>query len=181
MEKEYKVIGKIGAPKGGRVHYLLLSLKPYVWNYGYAVSFKYENKDYCLVRKIKNTARAVFIIKKTSRSTYRLTYHNFLTKKTLYKSFNSAKKCAFFVNKFVKDEILDEEEALEKEQRLTTFIKNTKILLRLYRTTQQTLAKAIGVSQQSISRYLQRNVTPSEEVMQKIANFFGQRLEDMTK
>lgn len=177
----YKTLGKIGAPKGGRVHWLLISLKSYVWNYGYDVSFDYSEKDYCLSRKVKNTIRAVFIIKKTSNNAYRLTYHNFSTKKTLYKSFKSAKKCAVYINQFVKDEILNELEAVEKDLRLSKFIENTKVLLRLFRVSQNVLAKKVGVCQQTISKYLNREVIPTEEVMQKIANFFGQSLEAMTK
>lgn len=70
---------------------------------------------------------------------------------------------------------------MEKEQRLTAFIKNTKTLLRLYRVSQKALADGIGVCQQSISKYLNRQVIPSEEIMQRIAIYFGQSLEDMTK
>lgn len=170
----------VGAPKGGRVHWLLLSLNSNVWNYGYTVSYNYEDKSYCLFRKVKNTMRAVFIIIKTSTYAYRLSYHNFYTKKTLYNSFKSAKKCARFINAFVKDEILDEINALERNLRYITFIKNTKILLRLLRISQKTLATEIGVCQQTISKYLNNQVFPPEDVMEKIANFLGQSLEDMT-
>lgn len=51
-------------------------------------------------------------------------------------------------------------------------LRNLKLLRQEYRISQQRLADAIGVSQQSINQYENHNIEPDISILSKIADYF---------
>ena len=66
---------KIGAPKGGRVHWLLYNLRP-DFKRAYECVFNYAIHNYVFVRYHKRKIYDVFIVVKTSRHCWTCTYAN---------------------------------------------------------------------------------------------------------
>lgn len=65
---------RVGAPKGGRVHWVLYDLSMYVRS-TYTIKFRYECHDYVLYRIWKGKLIDVFIVKRTSKRCYRTLYY----------------------------------------------------------------------------------------------------------
>lgn len=82
---------RVGAPKGGRVHWFLLNLPCYVTE-NYRCSFDYEKHAYFLFRRCAQISKGNFAISdfytivRTSRRCWRVTAHDMVSKETVYKS-----------------------------------------------------------------------------------------------
>ena len=59
-------------------------------------------------------------------------------------------------------------------------LENLKKLRKATKTTQNELAEAIGVSQQSINKYENHNIEPDIETLKRIANYFGTTIDYIT-
>lgn len=68
----------IGAPKGGRVHWLLWSLSP-DFKYTYRIYYNYAFHRYCFYRIEKNNLHDIFIVNRTSAHCWRVMYVNTIT------------------------------------------------------------------------------------------------------
>lgn len=66
---------KAGAPKGGRVHWLLWSL-PAEFKREYTLHFNYDNHNYTFYRKKGNKLYDIFIVAQTSLHYWRMAYVN---------------------------------------------------------------------------------------------------------
>lgn len=73
--KGFCMLYKIGAPKGGRVHWLLYNLRP-DFKRAYECVFNYAIHNYVFVRYHKRKIYDVFIVVKTSRHCWTCTYAN---------------------------------------------------------------------------------------------------------
>ena len=100
-------------------------------------------------------------------------YHNLTSKKTLYLSFINAKSSAQWFNNFVKTEMQEEAEALDVEIQKAKFARNLRKYMRYYGIPQEALANFLGVTQQTVSRYLNRKGFPIEAKIRKLEQFFG--------
>lgn len=163
---------KGGAPKGGRVHWFWYLLSMEVKN-NYTLSMDYSYHHYLLYRqKVKKNITVITVVR-TSRNCFRMTYHNSNTGKTIYKSFRSAGKTAEWLNKFLPLELKKEELLYETEMQERHFVKTLKGLMKERRLTQEYLGRAIGISQQSVSKMLTRKWYPPKDVIERIAEYFG--------
>lgn len=85
---------KIGAPKGGRVHWLLESLTPDFLR-AYNVNYDYLRHRYAFSRFTQNRGKKriidVFIVVRTSKRCFRVSYVNYLTNDIQY--FSCYKSC----------------------------------------------------------------------------------------
>lgn len=169
-----------GAPPGGRVHWFLLCLDPKVRK-RYVVSYEYSEHNYVLYRKNKRKLVSIILVVRTSKTAFRLMYHNENTGKTIYKSFQTAKKAALWVNSFLYHEEVDELIALEREELLTNFSKGLARLMRERRMSQSDVAYALGYRQQTVSKWIYKEYLPPNDVIEKIANFFGVEFEYFSK
>ena len=83
-----------------RVHWLLLELSSNFKGY-YKLLFDYNSHSYTFYRNYcegrSNRLREVFIVVRTSKRCYRLMYYDDITKIFVYKSFRSARQCAYFM------------------------------------------------------------------------------------
>ncbi len=70
--------GKVGAPLGGRVHWVLWNL-PVEFKRAYKLRFDYEYHNYNFVRYVGRVPIDQFIIIRTSRKCFRCMYYNFDT------------------------------------------------------------------------------------------------------
>ena len=163
---------RVGAPKGGRVHWFLHWLSRDV-RLTYRISFDYKEHKYCLIRYAKTKIKSVFILCQTSQKSFRVMYHNTTTLKTIYLTFPNARSAAEWFNALVLTEEQDEESALYREIEKSNFAYNLKFLMRLYGITQEILADYLGIRQQTVSKYLKRQTVPSDRVVRKIEKFFG--------
>ncbi len=72
--------GRAGAPKGGRVHWLLWNLTSELKR-AYVVRFDYENHNYALIRYPERNERRnpidEFIVIRTSECCWRIMYYHF--------------------------------------------------------------------------------------------------------
>lgn len=75
----------IGAPKGGRVHWLLWCLGQ-DFKRAYKLFYNYATHNYCFYRLEKQTLLDVFIIQRTSAQCWRIMYTN--TKTGDFETFN---------------------------------------------------------------------------------------------
>ena len=161
-----------GAPKGGRVHWFLWCLDIRIRK-RYVVSYDYATHNYALYRKNKQKLSSVVLVVRTCDRTFRLMYHNELTGQTLYRSFISAKKTAQWLNDFLLHEELNEKEAIERELLLENFSKRLSKLLLKHHITQSEFASKLGYRQQTVSKWLHKEYLPTNDVIEKTANFFG--------
>lgn len=84
---------RIGAPMGGRVHWLLLFLSKRFLN-AYRLRFDYEYHNYYFSRYDGRTVRDEFIVVRTSRSCFRVMYFNHVNTYFEYFSEPTAKRTA---------------------------------------------------------------------------------------
>ena len=70
----------VGAPKGGRVHWLLWHL-PKEFKGAYKLYYNYAKHNYTFIRYRKRTVYEVFIVKQTSKHWWRVMYVNVVTQK----------------------------------------------------------------------------------------------------
>ncbi len=139
----------------------------------YSLSMDYSEHNYLLYRqKVKKNLTVITVVR-TSRNCFRMTYHNTNTGKTIYKSFKSARKTAEWLNKFLPLELKREELLYETEMQESHFVKTLKRLMKERRLTQDYLGRAIGISQQSVSKMLTRKWYPPKEVIERHAEYFG--------
>lgn len=73
----------VGAPKGGRVHWLLWSL-PSEFKNCYILSYDYSKHSYCFYRLSGKKLYDIFIVSHTSKHYYRMTYYNSDTKEIVF-------------------------------------------------------------------------------------------------
>ncbi len=92
MRRKYKR-KKIGAPSGGRVHWLLMFLSK-DFTRTYRLHFDYEYHNYHFTRYEGRTARDEYIVIRTSRDCFRVMYFNFDTLYFEYFSEETARECA---------------------------------------------------------------------------------------
>ena len=162
---------KVGAPKGGRVHWFLHYLTPFTRK-RYVISFNYADHNYFCYRKEKSKFLSILTVVRTSPLCFRVMYHNFRTKKSFYRSFESAHKLATWFNSFVLTEDVAEREALELELLKKHFSARLRKIMRLSSVTQTALANELNLRQQTISKWLHQEYLPPPEVIEKVANFF---------
>ena len=68
---------KVGAPKGGRVHWLLLNLQRYPdFLRAYVCKYDYLHHKYIFYRKERRTIVDFFIVCRTSKRCFRCSYGN---------------------------------------------------------------------------------------------------------
>lgn len=84
---------RVGAPLGGRVHWLLLNLRR-DFKAAYKVEFNYLTHSYYFFRKRKRTIVDFFIVIRTSKRCFRVSYHNRITKEFVYFSVNTSRQAA---------------------------------------------------------------------------------------
>lgn len=96
-------MAKVGAPKGGRVHWLLLNLPLYVVR-NYWACYDYTTHDYCIFRKCKQISlnnfryMDIYMVKRTSRKCWRLMAFNMETAQTVFRSFRKSSDVAEYIN-----------------------------------------------------------------------------------
>lgn len=95
-------MAKVGAPKGGRVHWLLINLPLYVKK-NYYVNYNYPYHDYCIHRKCKKISTYnfaymdLYVVKRTSRKCWRLMAFNMETAQTIYRTFSKSAEVAAYI------------------------------------------------------------------------------------
>lgn len=99
-----------GAPKGGRVHWLLWLLPP-EFRRRYYISYDYDKHNYLFLRYLgkisgKNLAQSdVYIVTRTSRRCWRVSSHDFMTGTSEYASFEDSQSVAdYLVGKSAENE-----------------------------------------------------------------------------
>ena len=101
-------MAKVGAPKGGRVHWLLLNLSDYTWH-NYWVYYDYPTHDYLIARKVHHMSLRTFnfmdiyIVKRTSRKCWRLMAFNMDTAQTVYRTFRKSCEVADFIDELANE------------------------------------------------------------------------------
>lgn len=85
--------GKVGAPPGGRVHWLLMFLSK-AFKLTYKLNFDYEYHNYHFTRYNERTPVDEFNVIRTSRNCFRVMYFNFETLYFEYFSEPTARECA---------------------------------------------------------------------------------------
>ncbi len=96
-------MAKVGAPKGGRVHWLILNLPLYVIR-NYWISYDYTTHDYCIFRRCKQISlnnflyMDIYIVKRTSRKCWRLMAFNMETAQTVFQTFRKSVEVAEYIN-----------------------------------------------------------------------------------
>lgn len=101
-------MAKVGAPKGGRVHWFLLNLPPYVKK-NYWVNYAYPNHDYFLCRRCKQVSMNnfrymdMYIVKRTSRKCWRLMAFNMETAQTVFRVFRKSAEVAEYIGELAKE------------------------------------------------------------------------------
>lgn len=88
-----------GAPSGGRVHWLLMFLSK-EFKRAYRLRFDYEYHNYHFARYEGRTLLDEFLIVRTSRSCFRVTYFNVENLYFEYFSEPTARECAEHINAF---------------------------------------------------------------------------------
>lgn len=84
---------KIGAPMGGRVHWLLLCLRK-EFKRSYKLRYDYEYHNYHFTRYGKRTPIDEFIVVRTSKKCFRVMYFNFRNTYFEYFSERTPFECA---------------------------------------------------------------------------------------
>ena len=107
-----------GAPKGGRVHWVLWCLRSDVWA-KYRVLYRYPDHNYIIYRKSRKQFWHdfdVFVVVRTSQKCFKVTYVDLLTVTFTLKSFSSPTDCAIWINKQAKlaDKIREDTELIEQ-------------------------------------------------------------------
>lgn len=101
-------MAKVGAPKGGRVHWFLLNLPQYVVR-NYWVYYDYPTHDYLLCRKCKHVSLRsfnfmdIYIIKRTSRKCWRLMAFNMETAQTVFRTFRKSAEVAEYIGELANE------------------------------------------------------------------------------
>ena len=165
---------------GGRVHWFwhLLSMDV---KRNYSLSMDYSEHNYLICRKEKSKLLTVVIIVRSSRNCFRMMYHNLIIKRSMYRSFKSARLLTDWLNKFLIIELENEKEIIERERRESYFVHSLRWYMRKENITQSTLAFAVGISQQGISKMLNRKWYPPEEIIIRIANYFNTNVENFIR
>lgn len=91
---------RVGAPLGGRVHWLLLNLSG-KFKTKYDVSYNYKTHCYTFYRYVGMSRKIcdTFIVIRTSKRCFKLMYTNLTLDVYIYKSFRTSKQCAVFMDK----------------------------------------------------------------------------------
>lgn len=93
---------KVGAPAGGRVHWLIMFL-PREFKLTYKLRFDYEYHNYHFSRcEGSRTPKDEFIIIRTSRSCFRCMYFNYENNYFEYFSEDTAREMAEHISNFLK-------------------------------------------------------------------------------
>lgn len=87
------MLNSIGAPKGGRVHWLLIHL-PNEFKAAYRLRYDYSRHNYVFYRMRRRDLFDIFIVSQTSVHYWQLTYVNFLTQDYYHFGSQSAKNIA---------------------------------------------------------------------------------------
>ena len=117
----------VGAPKGGRVHWLLWSL-PREFKNSYILAYNYDKHNYCFYRLSGHKLYDIFIISHTSKHYFRMSYFNSETTEILFDGDNKATRLAkrmWYIFKI--DQRRKESE--NKQQRIECAIFFTEMLL----------------------------------------------------
>ena len=162
----------MGSPKGGRVHWFWYLLSPEIKK-RFTLSMNYGEHNYLLYRRKKSTLVSVVAVVRTCKRCFRMTYHNALTGKSLYKAFKSARALAEWLNEYLTFEINEECDVITRERQEQHFARTLKKLMKQRNVTQSTLSLAVHISQQGISKIINRKWYPPKEVVKRIAEFFG--------
>lgn len=94
MKRRKKI--KVGAPKGGRVHWLLWHL-PIAFKCRYKLLYNYDTHNYKFIRYRLRTPIEEFTIIRTSKHCYRVVYFEYKRVIFEYKSFYSSKDCSKYL------------------------------------------------------------------------------------
>lgn len=100
-------MAKVGAPKGGRVHWLLINLPLYV-RLNYWVNYDYPTHDYFLCRKCRKISlnnfrfMDLYIVKRTSRKCWRLMAFHMETAQTVFRTFRKSAEVAECIGEIAK-------------------------------------------------------------------------------
>lgn len=90
-------MSKVGAPPGGRVHWLIWNL-PLEIKHAYKIRFDYEYHNYFLIRypfgNVKRNPQDIFVVVRTSRRCWRCMYYHFDYEYFEYFSEQTSKKLA---------------------------------------------------------------------------------------
>lgn len=91
---------RVGAPKGARVHWILLHLNSAFFN-AYKCFYRYSNHNYIFYRFVGNRKKIndLFVVCRTSKKCFRLMYVNIAYDVYFYRSFATSKECAVFMLK----------------------------------------------------------------------------------
>ena len=95
-------MGKVGAPKGGRVHWFLYELPMYVRT-NYFAFYNYAIHDYMLFRKCKKMSdnnflyADLFIVKRSSHKCWKVMAFNVETSQTEYRAFKRSTEAGQFI------------------------------------------------------------------------------------
>ena len=101
-------MAKVGAPKGGRVHWFLYELPVYVRK-NYFAFYNYAIHDYMLCRKCKKMSdnnflyMDLYIVKRTSRKCWKVMAFNVETLQTVYRSFTKSADAGQFINELANE------------------------------------------------------------------------------
>lgn len=96
---------RVGAPLGGRVHWLLLNLSGN-FKVNHTLSYDYKSHCYTFYRNISQRNKSiidVYIIIRTSKRCFKLMYNNLMQDIYITKSFKTSKLCACYMDKLFKD------------------------------------------------------------------------------
>lgn len=66
-------MNRVGAPCGGRVHWLLLELRA-DFSHAHDILYNYASHNYVFIRRDRRTLKEVYTVVRTSRRCYRVTY-----------------------------------------------------------------------------------------------------------
>ena len=101
-------MAKVGAPKGGRVHWLIFNLSSYVCR-NYWRFYDYPTHDYLICRRCHHLSwrtfnfMDIFIIKSPSRKCWRVMAFNMDTAQTVYRTFRKSSEVADFIDELASE------------------------------------------------------------------------------
>lgn len=95
---------RVGAPKGGRVHWLILNLSNQ-FKSSFICSYHYNKHNYSFYRYIGHSKRLfdLFVIVRTSKRCFKLVYTNFISSIYIARTFRTSKECAMYMHAIFED------------------------------------------------------------------------------
>lgn len=93
---------RVGAPKGGRVHWFLFHLNKDIFKH-YILEYDYSQHSYLLYRKVKTSLYDMFVVIRTSKHCWRLSYVCASEKRYVYLSCKTSRECAYELYRIYRD------------------------------------------------------------------------------